>query len=886
MSILHEPDIPGQDPSVEDGPNRIPPKPVAPVPMIAFLPDALLRLKQWVCWRYGFRDGKWTKVPYQPHRTERGAKADVPSTWGSYDEAWSAYRAPCGNDPAVIDGIGFEFAADDPYFGADVDNCLKDGEVMEWAVPIVEKLTTTYGEISPSGNGIKFIAKGKLPSDKGTRRAGMGPDGTGALEVYDHGRFFTITGNRWGDASEIADLQPVADELYALAKERPAKAATASKGKSRTAAQVPRDPWTNGMTVEGSGSNGVHDDAEIIRVASLSSKFAPLWQGGTNGFPSDSEADMSLANQLAFYCGSGHEDQVKRLFLQSGLGEREKVKDRTDYLDRTVAKAYEGRTDYFEWSPPRAVFPGKKAGSASPSSNGAPPSTNGTQAGPIKPASIPPEKFFRNWDWEEVEAPEGSESPVEGADAPKLRKAALRIETIAAELHMIKPHWPKRVIEQLFIQTPDYQPVYLNSAARLFAWIDRHASVDWTKGASFVTQERFYEHKRMTAPQYDAIETLPHWPPISGIYYMHPKVVAGDGSYLERLLNFFCPATPRDRQLIKALILTLFWGGSPGQRPGFLITGPDKDQEQGRGIGKSKLCDVISEELGGGYINVLPTDEMKAVVTRLLSTESGRKRIARLDNVKTHRFSWADLEGVITSSVISGHSMYHGEGRRPNTLVWLITLNGASLSKDMAQRVIVVKLGRPQFSSSWEDDVRGFCRTHRQELLGDIKAVLEQEPDVFMPALRWAAWERDILSKLDHYLDLESEIKARQDSIDDDQDEKEIIIEFFRTKLEEFKHNPDGDAVLIPSATIAEWVSQATRKNYATNQASAFLNGLSISNLSKSDRNGQRCWMWTGNQAKSKTPVSFDEWIMSVPGSGGSGGGSGRSRLIAYGNSP
>jgi hypothetical protein len=501
------------------------------------------------------------------------------------------------------------------------------------------------------------------------------------------------------------------------------------------------------------------------------------------------------------------------------------------------------------------------------------------------------EMSFSNWEWEEVEV-KGQEGDSESGSDKKTKFVPVgrRMKDIECDLRLIghkwgnlDAEWPCRVDEVLFVESHDYQPIYLNSASRLFAWINRISPIDWKRGSNFITQEQFFEHERMTALRYDAIETLPHWPPISGIYYMHKAVSPGDGSYLERLLDFFCPATKLDRQFIKSLILTLFWGGSPGQRPGFLITGPDKDQEQGRGVGKSKLCDVISEELGGGYINVLPTDEMKNVVTRLLSTESGRKRVARLDNVKTHRFSWADLEGMITSSVISGHSMYHGEGRRPNTLVWLITLNGASLSKDMAQRVIVIKLGRPRLASKWEDKVRAFCRKHLQELLGDIRGILEQEPYEFDPALRWAAWERDVLSKLDHCLELESEIKERQDAIDDDQDEKQVIIEFFKAKLEEFKHNPDHDAVLIPSATVAEWISLATRKNYATNQASAFLNGLSIINLSKSDRDGKRYWKWTGAQAGTKSPVLFDAWIVSVPGSGGSGGGSGRPGIIAYG---
>jgi hypothetical protein len=516
--------------------------------------------------------------------------------------------------------------------------------------------------------------------------------------------------------------------------------------------------------------------------------------------------------------------------LQSGLGHGESVATIRSGLDAGIAQprdlSHVGNSHTN--GHPRVAIP-------TPSNN------EGIR--PVPPGGIvDPE--FKNWDWDDAGDDEEA----------KPRKEPLRIQTITATMGMLKPEWPKRVGEQLFIQTPDYRPVFLNSPPRLFAWIDRLAHVDWTKGANYVTHERFYEHLRMTVAQYDAIETLPHWPPIPGIYYMHEPIPPTNSARLEELLDKFCPETFLDRQLIKALILTLFWGGSPGQRPGFLVTGPDNDQEQGRGIGKSKLCDIISEELGGGYVDVLPTDEMKNVKTRLLSTEDGRKRVVRLDNVKTHRFSWADLEGLMTSSVVSGHSMYHGEGRRPNTLVWLITLNGASLSKDMAQRVIVVKLTRPEFESGWEDDVRAFCRTHRLELLGEIREALETAPGEITPKLRWAAWERDVLTKLRDYRMVEQEIKSRQDAIDDDQGERELIIETFREKLNQRGHNPDTEAILIPAAVAAEWVSEATRERYATNKASAFLKGLSISNLSKSDRGIGRGWVWSGDNADRKSP--------------------------------
>jgi putative DNA primase/helicase len=193
---------------------------------------------QWVLWKYEFRTDKWTKVPYQPKRPDAMAKADDPATWGMFDEAWQVYER------MGFHGIGYEFCAGDPYFGVDVDNCLSDGELLPWAAPIIEMLRSTYGEISPSGHGVKFIGRGQLPEKTGTRRTGLGPEGTGALEVYDHGRYFTITGDLFGDSSDIAAMPDVAEKLYQMAKERPAQC----NGCAR------EDPWlstvSTGLDVE------------------------------------------------------------------------------------------------------------------------------------------------------------------------------------------------------------------------------------------------------------------------------------------------------------------------------------------------------------------------------------------------------------------------------------------------------------------------------------------------------------------------------------------------------------------------------------------------------------------------------------------------------------
>jgi putative DNA primase/helicase len=225
-----QPTLVTSDPSQSCGQARDPRPPRPAPPRIAEIPYELQIRSQWVLWAHTLRkDGKWAKVPYQPANPKRQAKADVPSTWGTFDAAWDAYQK------GAFDGIGYEFATDDPYFGVDVDKCLRDGELLDWASPIVERLGPTYGEISQSGTGIKFIARGALPERTGKKRTGMG-NGTGALELYDHGRYFALTGDVFGDPMPIVELQAVGDALYAIAKERSKKASTPSDGMTSVSA--------------------------------------------------------------------------------------------------------------------------------------------------------------------------------------------------------------------------------------------------------------------------------------------------------------------------------------------------------------------------------------------------------------------------------------------------------------------------------------------------------------------------------------------------------------------------------------------------------------------------------------------------------------------------
>ncbi len=138
-----------------------------------------------------------------------------------------------------------------------------------------------------------------------------------------------------------------------------------------------------------------------------------------------------------------------------------------------------------------------------------------------------------------------------------------------------------------------------------------------------------------------------------------------------------------------------------------------------------QLSQRSHEQLVGGMIEVSSTDDMVAIKTRLLSSGASFKRIARIDNIKDHRFDWADLEGLITSPVISGRQLYAGEGTRPNTLIWTLTLNSTSLSRDMARRCIIVRLQRPINNPNWMQETHQFISTHKWQIIADIGQVFQ-----------------------------------------------------------------------------------------------------------------------------------------------------------------
>jgi len=300
------------------------------------------------------------------------------------------------------------------------------------------------------------------------------------------------------------------------------------------------------------------------------------------------------------------------------------------------------------------------------------------------------------------------------------------------------------------------------------------------------------------------VEAIPHWPPIQTHYYTCPIPEPGDGRTLFELIEMHCLETDLDRELAVAMYATAAWGGPPGTRPAFLITA-----SAGRGKGKTRYAQNFARVFGG-QLDISPQENIGDIKQRLLSPEAAKKRIATLDNLKTPRFSWADFENLITADCISGKRMYVGDVSRPNLLTRTITLNGASLSTDMAQRVVEIRLREPNYDAGWEERVQGFIDGNREQIIADCIGLLQRPAKPMKRHSRWATWEAQVLSKINHPDDCLSLILDRRGAVDVEYEESAIIEDHFADKLTWLGYSPDRDDVFIPNDMAARWYNAAT----------------------------------------------------------------------------
>lgn len=269
---------------------------------------------------------KWENIPYvlksraqwclagnnkAPKYVRNGmlldAKVNDSSTWHTFEDA-CAYGKHLGLN------IGYVLTAEDPYTCIDLDvkdaeNCPEHPE--KWTDQAqfdlfyrIMQSFNSYTETSRSGKGLHIWVQGNI--GKGVRRDNV--------EIYSQQRFIICTGNVV-QAKPISNQQQLLDNMVSQMR--------TVQDTSEELVELPADA----------------DDWYILTTAieaANSDKFSQLWLGDwpSLGFPSQSEADMALMSMFTFYSKSN--EQCRRLFRASALGQREKAVKNDVYLNRTL----------------------------------------------------------------------------------------------------------------------------------------------------------------------------------------------------------------------------------------------------------------------------------------------------------------------------------------------------------------------------------------------------------------------------------------------------------------------------------------------------------------------------------------------------------------------
>lgn len=269
------------------------------------IPHSMRETRRWICWDDN-------KVPYK-YSGGRASSTDK-RTWGTFDEVVTAY------EKHGFLGIGFVLG--DGWLGIDWDD-VRNPETGEWAPGVLDEIASvqSYAEISPSKTGAHVITYGEKPGNRCRAKGEV-------WEMYERGRFFTVTGNHIPGTPE--DVREAArgslEAIYAkIDTSKDHDVGRGHEDRDHTSTRQPVD-----LT-----------DEEVISLcenAANSAKFNALWRGDTSEHLSHSEADLALCNILAFY--TQDPGQIDGIFRQSGLY-RDKW-DREDYRDATISTALQG----------------------------------------------------------------------------------------------------------------------------------------------------------------------------------------------------------------------------------------------------------------------------------------------------------------------------------------------------------------------------------------------------------------------------------------------------------------------------------------------------------------------------------------------------------------
>jgi hypothetical protein len=315
------------------------------------IPPQLKELPNWIHWRREKTEsGRDTKVPYIPG-TSRHASSDDSSTWTTFEKATESVTISSDKGLGIaVNGALVEAG----IVGFDLDGCYnpETGEPNSWAKEILDA-TNSYTEITPSGNGLRIWARGKLPEGASNRVLKLDPSsGFGdkvQIEIFAKKGYLTVTGDAYFEGAGNIETRDIA-QLYKLCediqKRFPAKIESNSSSTTSTT--------KTGAQIERSGTTIV-DKLTLLMTGEIKSTkpFIIELSGNKLEYHSPSEADLALYTQLAIKHGDNPE-LIENDFKVSPLYKgREDKCDRL--MDRDIAKGIKQAKEIKEKIEARAV---------------------------------------------------------------------------------------------------------------------------------------------------------------------------------------------------------------------------------------------------------------------------------------------------------------------------------------------------------------------------------------------------------------------------------------------------------------------------------------------------------------------------------------------------
>lgn len=284
------------------------------------IPAELRALPQWV-----LAGADKAPLAINDHGNLHAVSSTRPSEWMTYERAAAGalMHAEHVTEHTTREGqhvrqvglnLGYVLHEGDPYTCVDLDTkdaVTHPGKPEVWTtaddfqrhVNIVKALDS-YTERSRSGKGVHVWVRADI--GRGFRRDGV--------EVYSRERYIIMT----GDVYINKPIQERGEMLRNMVGQmRPIRSAKH--------VLVELEPYA--------------DDWYIFQTAAEADnadKFWKLWRGQwpDMGYPSQSEADLALMSMFTFYSDSN--EQCRRLFRASGLGQREKATKDNHHVDHML----------------------------------------------------------------------------------------------------------------------------------------------------------------------------------------------------------------------------------------------------------------------------------------------------------------------------------------------------------------------------------------------------------------------------------------------------------------------------------------------------------------------------------------------------------------------